>query len=344
MNLTGICKPFKNLSFFLNPVNSDKLQPAKNIEVLLSEERELCSECNEKSLYTDEQRGEVICRNCGAVYETVQIGQAKKAFTKKEIEDRSTYNPEHKKKLGAWTTFRSSDIKVDAKPAKIAKFARLLKYNNSTTNSKERNYIVAVPKFSTLKIQLNLPDYVDALSWKIYKKAVEKKLMRGRSINSFATACTMIALRHHKLARLPDEARSILNVHSKNLNQALRIIIKEILPDMKIKYLRTGVKDYLIHVMNECSLSKYTSPCIDICRIVEHVGNHSLMGKDPKGIAGAIVYSWCKKINYSNTQTYFAQAFKVTEVTLRNRAKELKQKCKLESILERVYKKYYPLN
>jgi transcription initiation factor TFIIB len=49
-------------------------------------------------------------------------------------------------------------------------------------------------------------------------------------------------------------------------------------------------------------------------------------GKDPMGIAGAVLYLSCIQNDEHRTQLDFAAASGVTEVTLRNRCKELHTK------------------
>jgi len=49
-------------------------------------------------------------------------------------------------------------------------------------------------------------------------------------------------------------------------------------------------------------------------------------GKDPMGIAGAVLYLSCIQSDEHRTQLDFAAASGVTEVTLRNRCKELNTK------------------
>jgi transcription initiation factor TFIIB len=49
-------------------------------------------------------------------------------------------------------------------------------------------------------------------------------------------------------------------------------------------------------------------------------------GKDPMGIAGAVLYLSCIQNDEHRTQLDFAAASGVTEVTLRNRSKELHTK------------------
>ncbi|MFL6348759.1 MAG: transcription initiation factor IIB, partial [Nitrososphaeraceae archaeon] len=54
-------------------------------------------------------------------------------------------------------------------------------------------------------------------------------------------------------------------------------------------------------------------------------------GKNPMGLAATILYLSCLKTGENKTQTDISQAAGVTEVTLRNRFKELKKKLELSN-------------
>ena len=49
-------------------------------------------------------------------------------------------------------------------------------------------------------------------------------------------------------------------------------------------------------------------------------------GKNPMAVAASILYICCKKTGYHTSQHIIAKAAGITEVTLRNRFKELKRK------------------
>jgi transcription initiation factor TFIIB len=55
-----------------------------------------------------------------------------------------------------------------------------------------------------------------------------------------------------------------------------------------------------------------------------------IAGKDPKGLAAAALYIACLQKNEKTTQKDMAEAAGVTEVTVRNRYKELKKQLNLE--------------
>ncbi len=52
-------------------------------------------------------------------------------------------------------------------------------------------------------------------------------------------------------------------------------------------------------------------------------------GKDPMGLAATVLYASCIKTGEQKTQVDLASAAQITEVTIRNRFKELKNRLEL---------------
>jgi transcription initiation factor TFIIB len=57
------------------------------------------------------------------------------------------------------------------------------------------------------------------------------------------------------------------------------------------------------------------------------------MGKDPMGITAAVLYIACQLKGEEVTQKQIADVAEVTEVTIRNRKKELMKKLDINSVL-----------
>ncbi len=65
----------------------------------------------------------------------------------------------------------------------------------------------------------------------------------------------------------------------------------------------------------------------DAANLLRQAGRTGLkiMGKDPKGLAAAALYMAAKATPERKTQTQIADIARVTEVTLRTRAKQIKE-------------------
>ena len=60
--------------------------------------------------------------------------------------------------------------------------------------------------------------------------------------------------------------------------------------------------------------------------LTKYISNFSISGKDPKGLCAGAIYLACKIKDKNYTQKEISDSIGVTEVTLRSRYKELKQK------------------
>ena len=79
-------------------------------------------------------------------------------------------------------------------------------------------------------------------------------------------------------------------------------------------------------IANKANLTEKTKR--QAIRIMDEVTEKQIIsaGKNPMGFAATILYLSCLKTGENKTQTDIARASGVTEVTIRNRFKELKSK------------------
>ncbi|MFL6434835.1 MAG: transcription initiation factor IIB, partial [Nitrososphaeraceae archaeon] len=86
----------------------------------------------------------------------------------------------------------------------------------------------------------------------------------------------------------------------------------------------------IARVANKANLTEKTKR--QAIRIMDEITQMQISaGKNPMGLAATILYLSCLKTGENKTQTDISQAAGVTEVTLRNRFKELKKKLELSN-------------
>jgi len=136
----------------------------------------------------------------------------------------------------------------------------------------------------------------------------------GRSIESFVTASLYAAIRIHNFPRLLEELVS------------LGLIVRLILPEMGLKYKPISPNPLIYRFGAELNLSITTQRhAYDLLKTASNKGLQK-MGKDPKGIAAAVLYLASKNKGEKRTQTQIASIARITEVTLRTRAKQIRNK------------------
>jgi transcription initiation factor TFIIIB Brf1 subunit/transcription initiation factor TFIIB len=99
---------------------------------------------------------------------------------------------------------------------------------SKTRESKSRNLSIAMPELDRMASELNLPRNVKKNAALLYRKALDKDLIRGRSIDAFIAACIYASCRLLKVPRpLKTVSKISKRLHSK-VTMTYRLIHKEL--------------------------------------------------------------------------------------------------------------------
>ncbi len=261
-------------------------------------------------------RGIYVCRNCAIVFGPVIVEAPNRAFTIEEIEKRRINEPVYTS-IGPRTII---DVKKEPIKNKVL-FYRLAKINKSVSTTYERNLTVAQPKLLRLVSQLGIPASVMEIALKLYSKAVQRQLTMGRSIDNFIAASIFIACRMRGLPRTIEEISEAANIPLKILAKNYRLLLRELHLNVKPLTARYFVERFA----NELTLSIQVQHRAQ--ELLEFVDKSSdLIGKDPKGLAAASLYVAIRDLGRKEhrSQTQISQIAHISEVTLRNRVKNIK--------------------
>jgi transcription initiation factor TFIIB len=289
-----------------------------------------CTVCYGEKTVTDDSTGEVICRKCGIVVaEDIEVSSGKRAFSKEEFESRS--------QTGAPTSLARHDMGLSTIIGRIDKDAsgrrinadmraimdrlRTWDYRTQAGTPTDRNLMFASNEFDKLKHKLALTDAVIEKAAYIYRKAQQRRLVRGRTMVSLVAASLYAACREHDMQRTLKDIADASNIKVKDLSRSYRLLLNEF--DLKIP-LADPVRS-VTKIANRLGFSERTAR--DASRAMEEIKQQGgSAGKDPMGLAAATLYLMCIKNNEMVSQKSLAYAAGVTEVTIRNRSKELKEK------------------
>ncbi|MEM0208017.1 MAG: transcription initiation factor IIB, partial [Thermofilum sp.] len=185
-------------------------------------------------------------------------------------------------------------------------------------NSMERNLAQAVIELERLGAQLGLPKAVLDRALEIYRSALNSNLVRGRSIESVMAAAVYAACREMRLPRTLDEIALYTRAGRKDVARCYRLLLRE----ASIKVPLPNAADFVPRIGSLLRLSGATIK--RAMEIIDQARNAGLTaGKDPAGLAAAAIYIAAIQNGEMRTQKEVARAAKVTEVTVRNRYKEL---------------------
>ena len=286
--------------------------------------------CSEPSIIINDE-GMRVCQNCGLVLGRAYISQEKRAYTADEVKNRRRTEPR-------WRSYGPRTViginTPDAKGQmlqgrKQAMFNRLSKIQGSLVNSLERNYWEARPKMNQLSQKLNIPEHISETAWKIYSEVAKQKLTMGRSIDGFTTASLYAAIRIHDFPRLLEEVVEIALLPLRSVHRSLGLIVRNVLPVLNLRYRPVSPEPLVYRFGNDLNLPIQVQK--KAADLLHYALKHGLknMGKDPKGLASAALYLAAKNSETRRTQTEIANVARITEVTLRTRAKQIKTNLQL---------------
>jgi len=302
------------------------------------EETVKCPECGSSFILRDHSRAELVCRNCGFVIDEDLIDYAPewRAFDSEQREKRArtgapmTYTI-HDKGLSTIIGWQNRDSYGKSIPTRNrAQLYRLRKWQTRTriSDSTEHNLAIALSSLDRMSSTLGLPRNVRETAAMIYRKAVRRKLIRGRSIEGVSAAVLYAACRQCNVPRTLEEISKVANMPKKEIGRNYRNISRK----LELKLLPTTPQDYISRFCSVLKLS--TDVKAKTLQILHEAANRELTsGRGPTGIAAASLYIASVLCGERRTQTEVADVAGVTEVTIRNRYKEIAEKLNIDILL-----------
>lgn len=290
-----------------------------------------CFACNSGRPIADPESGETICSNCGFV------------FSDKALESRAEWrtfsagrNSERVRvgspisltqhDMGLATIIGKSDKdssgqKLDPSMHSIIHRLRTWNFRTQIHTSAERNRMQAFNELARVKDKLGLSDAIIEKTAYIYRKAQEKHLTRGRSVSAILAAAVYIACREMGASRTLADIATAMDVKRKIISRSHRILINE----LDINVPPVDLVKCIAKIANKMNIDEKTKR-MAMHTMVDLVDREISTGKSPMGLAASVLYTSCIRNDENTTQKNVAEAAGVTEVTIRNRIKDLRSK------------------
>lgn len=295
-----------------------------------------CPECGSTNLIHNKDRGEVTCRSCGLVIEEkmVDFGQEWREFDSDDAEKRRrTGSPMSYTKfdrgLGTDVGQRQDIYRLSGKGK--TKYFRLRKWQYRISTAIERNLKLALAELKRVASYLKLPQSVEEEAARVYTFAVQRGLVRGRSMESVVAGALYAACRRHDVPRTLDELSEASGIDKKEIGRTYRFVTRE----LAIRILPSNPVDYIPRFASALRLSADTqSRAVEILELAQN--SELTSGRGPTGIAAAALYVAALLNNEKRTQREVADIAGVTEVTIRNRYKELLKRLNLKDKVKKI--------
>jgi len=288
---------------------------------------ERCPECGASPLMRDQESAEVVCVNCGFVAATklVDRGPEWRAFTPEQQTKRARAGAPytftiHDKGLSTridWRDIRGFPSEKKAQLHRLRRWQQRSRVSGFT----ERTLASALSDMYRMADAINLPKNILETASVIYRKAVKKRLIRGRSVQGMVLAAIYLACRQCGLIRTLRELSQPSGINKKEVARNYRFLVKE------LNYFVPPVKpdQYVTRLSNQLELrGRVEEVAYKILEVSRRLRLTS--GRGAKGVAAAASYIASKVVGEYRTQREVAEAMDITQVTIRNRYKEMMEK------------------
>ena len=287
--------------------------------------------CKTYPAITDSERGEIVCGGCGLIlvqnmsdasYES--NGYTQEDFmrlartgpaTSLTMNDRGLSTVIGNNKDSAGKTL-SSKTKYE--------FNRLRTWDQRSKSRKTASLSKAFTLLHGMKTKLGISDNVVENAAYIYRKVVNAKLTRGRTMASLISASLYAACRENNIPRTLDDVAGEGNVERRILSRDLRTIIKK----LELNLNQYDTTSFISKISNNMNLKEKTKrDAFEILRRCEK--EQITAGKHPVAQAAASLYLSCIMNGEKVSQKKFSVESGVSDVTIRNRAVLIKNTLKL---------------
>jgi transcription initiation factor TFIIB len=297
----------------------------------------VCSACKNDRIITDLDAGEMVCSKCGLVISD-KIQDSKQEWRSFE----STEESKDRRRTGIPISLARHDMGLYTIIGRGTKdaggqvldlsirptMARLRMWDLRCQASSNANLRIAFNQLDMLKDKLGLPNSLIEKTAYIYRKAHQRGILRGNEIAIALVAALYLACRQQGILRTLKEICLISNIKRRAASRLYRDMIFEL--DMKIPIV-DPIK-CIARISNHINLNqKITHDAV----IIMNAATKSTMsaGKNPMGLAATVLYLSCLINEYNSIgQSVFAQAAGVTEVTIRNISKGIREHVDLNNV------------
>ena len=295
-----------------------------------------CGRCNAKLVTTDH---EIVCSKCGVViaerfsddthdYDMNESGNGRTGPPENKMMLTSTIiNPNNKDASGKYLKGEAKDI-----------MKRITIWDKRSKTNGQKTISIANTEITRICQVLNISENIKQRGAEIFRQCIKYKMMRGRTTTVFSAACLYAACREEGITKTLTDFTDTCYAKRSDISAYYRLIINtlDIKPNIMspIKYISR--------------LGSNAIPPINVntqkqaIRLLEELENKE--GKDPVGLAAAALYYCCCLKGWEYTQRSVALAAGITEVTIRNRLKDMMKQINMKDMVEFKNGKYNNIN
>jgi len=297
---------------------------------LASEQADVCALCNSTSIVFDSETSEAICSSCGMVVKDniESMGPEWRSYSGEDIENKSrTGMPSslafHDMGLSTFISYSNVDANgVAISAEQRSKVQRMRRWNKISSNNRSyhRNLKNAFAILSTIKDKLSLSDTLIEKAAYNYRKALDKKIIKGRSIRALIVAAVYAACRDLAVPRTLEEISVAANTDAIFAGKCYRLLVQNL--ELQLPVIDSN--KYLARIANKAKVSEKTyRAALDMLSTIK--ADPISHGKDPNALAVAVLYAACLSEGENVSQAQVAVAGDISIVTLRKRFQDVRK-------------------
>ncbi len=295
--------------------------------------------CKRESIIFDEERGEYICLETGEVLEhhVIDQGPEWRAFTPEDDARRNRTGSPLTPRVhdrGLTTVIDIYDVRRYAHSPRQKKRARMLaKLQRRVRVSKsDKKLVDTLAVMNSAAARLGLPQTVKDEAATILRKAVAARLIRAPKRNAYVAASMLAAARVYDYPLSQRDVMSVLDIERKEeIWHALKKLVENKILG-HARYRSPDPRKYVYRLSNRLGLpDSIASRAAYLLGVAE---KHSVTnGKSPIGMAAAAVYLASVFFDDKRTQKEVADSAGITEVTVRNRYRDIVENFDIEILI-----------
>ncbi|BCS94253.1 Transcription initiation factor IIB [Metallosphaera sp. J1] len=283
----------------------------------------ICPVCQGNEIIFDAERGNYVCARDGTVIEENVIDQGPE-WREFDAGDRNK-----KRRVGAGVTDRVHDqgfstligggrVKDRMKAIRLQRLQ-----NKSRVTSKDKKLVTYLSQLNSEAAKLGLPGYVKETAAGVIKRLIDSGLARRIDMYALIAATIFYVSRLYKIPLQLNEVKKLFNVDSSSFWKA-SARVQNVMQKGSF-FSNFGGPSPLEHIpdiVNKAKLPQHVGTmAAEIASIL--VKNAITSGKGYLSVAAASVYLASTILDHKKTQKELAESLNITEVTIRNRYKEI---------------------
>jgi transcription initiation factor TFIIB len=312
----------------MEKVRAPKVTSLRDIDASLVVPKR-CPNCGKWNTFVlDSGSGEMVCSNCGFVLKENIEETGPEWWTGGEEGSKSKAragSPTNlaRSDMGLSTAIGSENSDASGKSLGASKSSleRLRRWDRRTQvhSSKERDLARAFEELRVFSDKLNLSSSIVERAAYIYRKALEKNLIKGRSIDGMITAALYTAIREYDIPRTIKNVAALSRTSVKSVRRDYRLIVEEL--DLKLPIF--DPRRLVSSISRKVGLREKTElRAIELVKRAEDAGIAT--GKEPMAVAAAAVYLATRIEPDPKTEKEISAASGLSDVTIRKRYTEIR--------------------